>query len=87
MPTWTSRRIEPGHSLREQIAALKATGMSLSDALGREIKVRMLDKGSAAKALSQGAMTCNSGYYHGVIEHAFAGVDDGEAFELRSVTV
>jgi cytochrome c553 len=31
-------------------------------------------KGNAAKALSQGAMTCNSGYYHGVIERAFAGV-------------
>jgi cytochrome c553 len=31
-------------------------------------------KGDAAKALSQGAMTCNSGYYHGVIERAFAGV-------------
>jgi hypothetical protein len=31
-------------------------------------------KGNAATALSQGAMTCNSGYYHGVIERAFAGV-------------
>lgn len=31
-------------------------------------------KGNAARALSQGAMTCNSGYYHGVIERAFAGV-------------
>jgi cytochrome c553 len=31
-------------------------------------------EGNAAKALSQGAMTCNSGYYHGVIERAFAGV-------------
>jgi cytochrome c553 len=31
-------------------------------------------KGNAAEALSQGAMTCNSGYYHGVIERAFAGV-------------
>jgi cytochrome c553 len=30
--------------------------------------------GNAATALSQGAMTCNSGYYHGVIERAFAGV-------------
>jgi hypothetical protein len=28
----------------------------------------------AAPALAQGAMTCNSGYYHGVIERAFAGV-------------
>jgi hypothetical protein len=27
-----------------------------------------------AEALAHGAMTCNSGYYHGVIERAFAGV-------------
>jgi hypothetical protein len=31
-------------------------------------------RGNAAEALAQGAMTCNSGYYHGVIERAFAGV-------------
>jgi len=31
-------------------------------------------KGNAAEALAQGSMTCNSGYYHGVIERAFAGV-------------
>jgi mono/diheme cytochrome c family protein len=30
--------------------------------------------GDAAKALGQGAMTCWSRYYHGVIERAFAGV-------------
>jgi hypothetical protein len=30
--------------------------------------------GDAAKALGQGAMTCWSGYYHGVIERAFAGI-------------
>lgn len=30
--------------------------------------------GNAAAALAHGAMTCNSGYYHGVIELAFAGV-------------
>ena len=30
--------------------------------------------GDAAKALSQGAMTCWSGYYHGVVERAFSGV-------------
>ncbi len=29
---------------------------------------------NAAVALAHGAMTCNSGYYHGVIERAFAGV-------------
>jgi cbb3-type cytochrome c oxidase subunit III len=29
---------------------------------------------NAAEALAHGAMTCNSGYYHGVIERAFAGV-------------
>jgi hypothetical protein len=31
-------------------------------------------KGNPAQALAHGAMTCNSGYYHGVIERAFAGV-------------
>jgi cytochrome c553 len=31
-------------------------------------------KGNAAEALARGAMTCNSGYYHGVIERAFAGI-------------
>lgn len=30
--------------------------------------------GDAAEALAHGAMTCNSGYYHGVIELAFGGV-------------
>ena len=30
--------------------------------------------GDAAKALGHGAMTCWSGYYHGVIERAFAGI-------------
>jgi cytochrome c553 len=29
--------------------------------------------GNAAEALAHGAMTCNSGYYHGVIELAFGG--------------
>jgi hypothetical protein len=29
---------------------------------------------NAAVALAHGSMTCNSGYYHGVIERAFAGV-------------
>jgi mono/diheme cytochrome c family protein len=31
-------------------------------------------RGDAAKALGQGAMTCWSGYYHGVVERAFSGV-------------
>jgi cytochrome c553 len=30
--------------------------------------------GNAAEALGQGAMTCWSGYYHGVVERAFSGV-------------
>jgi mono/diheme cytochrome c family protein len=30
--------------------------------------------GNAAKALGEGGMTCWSGYYHGVIERAFAGI-------------
>jgi hypothetical protein len=39
-------------------------------------------KGSAAQALAQGAMTCNSGYYHGVIERAFAGVPREEVTRI-----
>jgi mono/diheme cytochrome c family protein len=35
-------------------------------------------KGDAAQALSHGAMTCNSGYYHGVLQLAFAGLQKGE---------
>ena len=31
-------------------------------------------KGNAAEALANGSMTCWSGYYHGVVERAFAGV-------------
>ena len=31
----------------------------------------------AAQALSHGAMTCNSGYYHGVLQSAFAGLPKG----------
>jgi len=42
-----------GWSHEQSLAALKATGMSLSDALGREIEVRMLDKGRAAKDLAE----------------------------------
>jgi cytochrome c553 len=34
--------------------------------------------GNAAKALAHGAMTCNSGFYHGVIERAFAGLPRNE---------
>jgi cytochrome c553 len=34
--------------------------------------------GNAAKALAHGAMTCNSGYYHGVIERAFSGLPRGQ---------
>jgi mono/diheme cytochrome c family protein len=33
-----------------------------------------LYKGNTATALSQGAMTCGSGYYHGVVERAFSGL-------------
>jgi cytochrome c553 len=32
----------------------------------------------AAQALSHGAMTCNSGYYHGVLQAAFAGLPKGD---------
>jgi cytochrome c553 len=39
-------------------------------------------KGNAAQALAQGAMTCNSGYYHGVIERAFAGVPREEVTRI-----
>ena len=30
--------------------------------------------GSIAKAFSEGASTCWSGYYHGILERAFAGL-------------
>jgi cytochrome c553 len=35
-------------------------------------------KGNAADALAHGGMTCNSGYYHGVIERSFSGLPRGE---------
>jgi cytochrome c553 len=34
--------------------------------------------GSVARALSQGRSSCWSGYYHGVVEHAFAGTPQDE---------
>ena len=34
--------------------------------------------GNAADALAHGGMTCNSGYYHGVIERSFSGLPRGE---------
>ena len=37
----------------------------------------------AAQALSHGAMTCNSGYYHGVLQSAFAGLPKG-AVEVKA---
>ena len=40
-------------------------------------------KGDAAAALSHGAMTCNSGYYHGVLQSAFAGLPKG-AVEIKA---
>jgi len=40
-------------------------------------------KGDAASALSHGAMTCNSGYYHGVLQSAFAGLPKG-AVEIKA---
>ncbi len=39
-------------------------------------------KGNPAQALAHGAMTCNSGYYHGVIERAFAGVPREEVTRI-----
>ncbi len=39
-------------------------------------------KGNPAQALAHGAMTCNSGYYHGVIERAFAGVPRDEVTRI-----
>ena len=35
-------------------------------------------KGNAAVALAHGGMTCNSGYYHGVMQLAFAGLEKSE---------
>ena len=37
---------------------------------------------NAAEALAHGAMTCNSGYYHGVIERAFSGVPRPEIVHI-----
>ena len=34
--------------------------------------------GNAADALAHGAMTCNSGYYHGVVERSFSGLPRSE---------
>ena len=34
--------------------------------------------GNAAEALAHGGMTCNSGYYHGVIERSFSGLPRSE---------
>ncbi|HYD16965.1 MAG TPA: ribonuclease J [Patescibacteria group bacterium] len=42
-----------GWAHEQSLAALKATGMTLSDALGRELQVRMLDKGKASKDLAE----------------------------------
>jgi hypothetical protein len=38
--------------------------------------------GDAGRALSEGGMTCNSGYYHGVVERAFAGVPRSKVFTM-----
>jgi hypothetical protein len=39
-------------------------------------------KNNPAQALAHGGMTCNSGYYHGVIERAFAGVPREEVTRI-----
>jgi hypothetical protein len=46
------------------------------------------EQGNTARALSEGAMTCGSGYYHGVVERAFAGLprDRGAAVAQRLCT-
>jgi mono/diheme cytochrome c family protein len=54
------------------IAGVHADCHQISHAIGHGGLAHF--KGNAAEALAQGAMTCNSGYYHGVIERAFAGV-------------
>jgi len=54
------------------ISGVHADCHQISHAIGRGGLAHF--KGNAASALAQGAMTCNSGYYHGVIERAFAGV-------------
>jgi cytochrome c553 len=38
--------------------------------------------GNAAEALAHGAMTCNSGYYHGVIERSLSGVPRSEVVHI-----
>lgn len=42
-----------GWAHEQALSALQSTGMTMSDALGREIEVRMLDKGKPAKELSE----------------------------------
>jgi hypothetical protein len=54
------------------VPAVHADCHQITHAVGHAALARY--HGNAAEALSQGAMTCNSGYYHGVIERAFAGV-------------
>ena len=40
--------------------------------------------GNAAQALANGSMTCWSGYYHGVVERAFAGVPRSKVQQMAS---
>jgi hypothetical protein len=54
------------------VPAVHADCHQITHAVGHAAFARY--HGNAAEALAQGAMTCNSGYYHGVIERAFGGV-------------
>ncbi|HEY3019202.1 MAG TPA: cytochrome c [Solirubrobacteraceae bacterium] len=74
------------HGPREALARLDAAGRGnsliqsechqIAHTIGHAAYARF--HGDAAKALSLGSMTCWSGYYHGVIERAFAGVPRGK---------
>ena len=54
------------------VPAVHADCHQISHAVGHGALAHF--KNNPAAALAHGAMTCNSGYYHGVIERAFAGV-------------
>jgi hypothetical protein len=58
------------------MAAVHADCHQIAHAIGHAGLARY--HGNAAVALAHGGMTCNSGYYHGVIERSFAGLPRSE---------
>ena len=62
------------------IPAVHADCHQISHAVGHGALAHF--KNNPAQALAHGGMTCNSGYYHGVIERAFAGVPRGKVTRI-----